>query len=173
MCRQYRVEEFREKVDSAKSLLDRPAITTDIIVGFPGETDADFEQTVNIAKIINFAKMHVFPFSPRSSTAAANMQDSIDKTVIKERSQILRDLGIELGLKYRRQFLGETAKILIEKDNGQCSGRSERYFTVYLNKSDKKQKRNSIVKVNLIKISKDGIFGELLNQDHPLIRQAL
>jgi len=173
MCRQYRVEEFREKVDSAKSLLDRPAITTDIIVGFPGETDADFEQTVNIAKIINFAKLHVFPFSPRSSTAAANMQDSIDKTVIKERSQILRDLGIELGLKYRRQFLGETAKILIEKDNGQCSGRSERYFTVYLNKSEKKQKRNSIVKVNLIKISKDGIFGELLNQDHPLIRQAL
>ena len=173
MCRQYRIEEFIEKVESAKSRLDRPAITTDIIVGFPGETDADFEQTVNMAKIIGFAKMHVFSFSPRRGTAAANMQDTVDKVVIKERSQILRDLNIELGLKYRRQFLGETAEILIEKDNGQRSGRSERYFTVFLNKTEKKQKRNSIVKVNLVKNSKDGVFGELSNQRHQLIRPAL
>ena len=164
MCRQYRIEEFRKKVESAKSRLDRPAITTDIIVGFPGETDADFEQTVNMAKIIGFAKMHVFSFSPRRGTAAADMQDTIDKKVIKERSQILRDLGIELGLKYRRQFLGETANILIENDNGQLSGRSERYFTVYLDKKVNNQKRNSIAKVNLVKISKDGVHGKLLSQ---------
>jgi len=159
MCRQYRIEEFREKVESAKSRLDRPAITTDIIVGFPGETNADFEQTVNIAKSINFAKMHVFSFSPRRGTAAANMQDSIDKTVIKERSQILRDLDTMLGLKYRRQFLGETAEILIENNNGQRSGRSERYFTVYLKKTEKNKKRDSIVKVKLLENRKDGISG--------------
>ena len=156
MCRQYRIEEFREKVESAKSKLDRPAITTDIIVGFPGEKDTDFERTVNIAKKINFAKMHIFPFSPRSGTAAANMQDSIDKTVIKERSQILLDLDTELGQKYPRQFLGETAEILIEKDNGQRSGRSERYFTVYLKKT---KKRNSIVKVKLLQNRKNGMSG--------------
>jgi len=173
MCRQYRIEEFREKVESAKSLLDRPAITTDIIVGFPGETDADFERTVDIAKVIGFAKMHVFSFSPRKSTAAADMQDTVDNKVIKERSQILRDLDIELGLKYRRQFLGETAEILIEEDNGQLSGRSERYFTVYLNKTANNQKRNRIIKVNLVKNSKDGVFGKLPNQRHQLIRQAL
>ena len=173
MCRQYRIEEFREKVESAKSLLDRPAITTDIIVGFPSETDADFERTVDMAKVIGFAKMHVFTFSSRRGTAAADMQDTIDKRVIKERSQILRDLDIELGLKYRRQFLGETAEILIEKDNGQRSGRSERYFTVFLDKTANNQKRNSIAKVNLVKISKDGMFGELPNQEHQLIRQAL
>ena len=171
MCRQYRIEEFREKVESAKSRLDRPAITTDIIVGFPGETDADFEQTCNIAKIIGFAKIHVFSFSSRRGTAAADMQDTIDSKVIKERSQILRDLGVELGLKYRRQFLGETAEILIENDNGQCSGRSERYFTVYLDKTANNQKRNSIAKVNLVKISKDGAFGELLSSEHQLIRK--
>ena len=164
MCRQYRVEEFREKVETAKSRLDRPAITTDIIVGFPGETDGDFEQTVNLAKIIGFAKMHVFSFSPRRGTTAANMQDPIDKKLIKERSKILRDLDIELGLKYRRQFLSETAEILIENDNGQRSGRSERYFTVYLNKTEKKLKRNSVVKVNLVKNSKNGMFGELSSQ---------
>jgi len=164
MCRQYRVEEFREKVESAKSRLDRPAITTDIIVGFPGETDADFEQTVNMAKIIGFAKMHVFTFSPRKGTAAADMQETVDNKVIKERSKILRDLDIELGLKYRRQFIGETARILIENNNGQLSGRSERYFTVYLNKTEKKLKRNSVVKVNLVKNSKNGMFGELSSQ---------
>jgi threonylcarbamoyladenosine tRNA methylthiotransferase MtaB len=164
MCRQYRVEEFREKIESAKSRLDRPAITTDIIVGFPGETDTDFEQTVNMAKIIGFAKMHVFSFSPRRGTAAADMQDPVDKKVIKERSKILRDLDIELGQKYRRQFLGKTAEILIENDNGQSSGRSERYFKVILDKTEKRQKRNSIVKVKLIKNSKNGMYGELMSQ---------
>ena len=161
MCRQYRVEEFREKVESAKSRLDRPAITTDIIVGFPGETDADFEQTVNMAKIIGFAKMHVFSFSSRKGTAAADMQEAIDNKVIKERSQTLRDLGIELGLKYRRQFIGETARILIENDNGQLSGRSERYFTVYLKKTEKKQKRNSIMGVKLLENRENGRAGTI------------
>ncbi|MFC1792429.1 tRNA (N(6)-L-threonylcarbamoyladenosine(37)-C(2))-methylthiotransferase MtaB [Planctomycetota bacterium] len=159
MCRQYRAEEFREKVESAKSRLDRPAITTDIIVGFPGETDADFEQTVNMAKIIGFAKMHVFSFSPRKGTAAADMQESIDNKVIKERSQILRDLDIELGLKYRRQFIGETARILIENNNGQLSGRSERYFTVYLKKTEKKHKTNIIAEVKLIENRENGMTG--------------
>jgi len=159
MCRQYRIEEFREKVESAKSRLDRPAITTDIIVGFPGETNADFEQTVNMAKIVGFAKMHVFSFSPRRGTAAADMQESIDNKVIKERSQILRELDIELGLKYRRQFIGETARILIENNNGQLSGRSERYFTVYLKKTEKKQKTNSIVGVKLIENREYGMVG--------------
>ena len=164
MCRQYRIDEFKEKVESAKSRLDRPAITTDIIVGFPSETDADFERTVNMAKIIGFAKMHVFSFSPRKGTAAADMQDTVDNKVIKERSKILRDLDIELGLKYRRQFIGETARILIENDNGQYSGRSERYFTVYLNKTEKKQKRNSILEVKLTKNRENGMTGVIALQ---------
>jgi threonylcarbamoyladenosine tRNA methylthiotransferase MtaB len=117
-----------------------------------------------MAKIIGFAKMHVFSFSPRRGTAAADMQDPIDKKVIKERSKILRDLDIELGQKYRRQFLGETAEILIENDNGQNSGRSERYFTVFLDKTEKKQKRNSVVKVKLVKNSKNGMYGESISQ---------
>jgi threonylcarbamoyladenosine tRNA methylthiotransferase MtaB len=162
MCRQYRSEEFIAKVEMAKSRLDRPAITTDIIVGFPGETDVDFEQTVNMAKIVGFAKMHVFSFSPRKGTAAAEMQDKVDNKVIKERSQILRDLDIELGLKYRQQFIGETARVLIENNNGQLSGRSERYFTVYLDKTAKKQKRNSIVRVGLVKNRQNGCLGQLL-----------
>jgi threonylcarbamoyladenosine tRNA methylthiotransferase MtaB len=159
MCRQYKSDEYIEKVESAKLRLDRPAITTDIIVGFPGETDADFEQTVKMAKTIGFAKMHVFSFSPRKGTAAAEMQDTVDNKVIKERSRILRKLNVELGMKYRQQFLGETAKILIENDNGQLSGRSERYFTVYLDKSEKRQQRNRIVEVKLLENRENGMAG--------------
>ena len=166
MCRQYRVEQFIEKVKSAKSRLDRPAFTTDIIVGFPGETDADFEQTVDLAKRVGFAKMHVFSFSLRKGTAAADMQDTVDTKVIKERSKILHDLDIELGMKYRRQFLGETAEILIENNNGQYCGRSERYFTAYLKKTEKKQERNSIVIVKLLENRKDGVDGKLPSQDY-------
>jgi threonylcarbamoyladenosine tRNA methylthiotransferase MtaB len=162
MCRQYKSDEYIEKVESAKSRLDRPAITTDIIVGFPGETDADFEQTVDMAKTIGFAKMHVFSFSPRKGTAAAEMKDIVDNKVIKERSQILHKLNVELGLKYRRQFLGETAKILIENDNGRLSGRSERYFTVYLNKSEKRQKRNRIVEAKLLENRESGMAGVIV-----------
>ena len=163
MCRQYRTDEFIAKVESAKSRLDKPAITTDIIVGFPGETDADFERTVKMAKIIGFAKMHVFSFSPRKGTAAAEMQDTVDNKVIKERSQILRELDIELGQKYRQQFIGETAQVLIENNNGQLSGRSERYFTVNVGKTEKKHKNNSIVRVRLIENSKSGMFGAVVS----------
>ncbi len=164
MCRQYRSDEFIAKVEMAKSCLDRPAITTDIIVGFPGETDADFEQTVKMAKTIGFAKMHVFSFSPRKGTAAADMQDQVHSRVIKERSQILRELDIELGLQYRRQFIGETAQVLIENNNGQLSGRSERYFAVNIDKTEKKHKSNCIVRVRLIGNSESGMMGAIFRQ---------
>src|SRR4030043_2347747 len=88
MCRQYSADEFRQRVESIKSRLDRPAITTDIIVGFPGETEADFEQTVELAKETGFAKMHVFSFSKRAGTAAASMQQTVNNEVIKSRSQM-------------------------------------------------------------------------------------
>ena len=159
MCRQYRVDQFREKVELAKFFLDRPAITTDIIVGFPGEEEVDFQQTVELANIIGFAKMHVFAFSPRKGTAAAEMRDTVNSKVIKERSRVLRRLDIELGLKYRRQFLDETTEILIENNNGQVYGRSERYFKVYLNKSEEPQERNCVVKVKLLENRETGMVG--------------
>ncbi|MEA3226354.1 MAG: tRNA (N(6)-L-threonylcarbamoyladenosine(37)-C(2))-methylthiotransferase MtaB, partial [Planctomycetota bacterium] len=116
MCRQYRVTQFKETIELLKSRLDRPAITTDIIVGFPGETDADFEQTVSLARDVGFAKMHVFSFSPRKGTVAAEMEAAVDNRVIKKRSEILHALSIELGLEYRSHFIGKTAQVLLETD---------------------------------------------------------
>jgi len=159
MCRQYTADDFREKVQLIKSRLDRPAITTDIIVGFPGETDADFEQTIDLAKDVGFAKMHIFTFSPRKGTPAATMQDKLPNKVIKERSKILHDLNAELSNKFRQQFLGETSTILMENSNGTLCGRSERYFMVYLEESEKKPKQNDLLKVKLLENTKNGISG--------------
>ena len=168
MCRQYTVGEFREKIELLKSRLDRPAITTDVIVGFPGETDADFQRTINLAKDVGFAKMHIFAFSPRKGTAAAVMQGAVDNRVIKEHSRMLRDLDIELGRAYRQQFVEEMAEILVENDSGQVCGRSERYFMVYLNGNRKRTLRNTIIQVKLVENRKNGMTGEM--QEHKCTR---
>jgi threonylcarbamoyladenosine tRNA methylthiotransferase MtaB len=130
MARPYTADDFRSKVALIRSCLDRPAITTDIVVGFPGETDADFDQTVALAKEVAFAKMHVFVFSSRKGTAAARMQPKVPAEIKKARSQVLRDLDLALQSRFRSQFLGETAQVLIETTNGHPTGRAERYFEV-------------------------------------------
>ena len=131
MRRQYTVAEFLQVVDRVRLRLDRPAITTDVIVGFPGETDEDFERTMEVARSAAFAKMHVFSFSARAGTAAAKMQPTVDARVIKERSRLLRELDEELQERFRAQFAGEKVGIIVEK-TGPVRGRSERYFMVEL-----------------------------------------
>ncbi len=166
MCRQYRADEFTEKVELIKSRLDRPAITTDIIVGFPGETDADFEATVDLAKETGFAKMHIFSFSPRKGTAAAAMQPAVDNKVIKERSKMLRELDTELGTNFRRQFIGETDTVLVENTNGQMCGRSERYFMVRIKKNAGTLRKNELVKVKLVENDPKAAIGEIILQQN-------
>jgi threonylcarbamoyladenosine tRNA methylthiotransferase MtaB len=167
MARQYNADEFLEKVKLIKSRLDRPAISTDIIVGFPGEKDADFEQTVKIAKDVGFAKMHVFAFSPRKGTAAAVMQDKIEPKVIKERSQILREFDAQLQREFRQQFVGETATVLIENGTGQPHGRADRYFMVYLKNPSQQVKRNDLVTARLLENRENGVTGEVLAEVNP------
>jgi threonylcarbamoyladenosine tRNA methylthiotransferase MtaB len=128
--RPYTVADFRAKVALIKSRLDRPAITTDIIAGFPTETDADFEQTLALAKEVAFAKMHVFAYSLRQGTAAAKMHPKVPPEVKKHRSRILRDLDQTLQSQFRAQFIGETAQVLIETPSPHPTGRAERYFEV-------------------------------------------
>jgi len=180
MARPYSADEFRDKVALIKARMDRPAITTDIIVGFPGETDAEFEETVALAREVGFAKMHVFAFSPRKGTAAAKMRPKIDPLVIKARSKLLRDLDEELQAGFRAQFLDETAQVLIEENtNGLPAGRAERYFEVQIghetngtNKTDRTDPRKDqshesyspgdIVTVRLDQNGRDAIFGTII-----------
>ncbi len=138
MGRQYTVADFRKTIARLKLRLDRPAITTDIIVGFPGESDQDFEATCELAREVGFCKMHVFSFSERKGTAAAKMQPKVETGVIKERSRMLRHLNEQLGAEFREQFAGQTVGIILE-DSEQPKGRCERYFMVNLEGAERGQ----------------------------------
>ncbi|MGA2323471.1 MAG: MiaB/RimO family radical SAM methylthiotransferase [Sedimentisphaerales bacterium] len=168
MCRQYDAAELRAKIELIKKRLDRPAITADIIVGFPGETDEDFEQTVELAKWAGFSKIHVFPFSVRTGTAAAKLKGRLPADVIKKRAQILRKVSDELGRKFVEQFVGETCEVLLENNNPP-SGRCERYFIVKLTKDCRlpivncRFNKNEIVKARITGVTGEGAEGEVLN----------
>ncbi len=151
MCRQYSAEQFRQKVELIKARLNRPAITTDIIVGFPGETDEDFEQTLGFAKEVGFARIHVFSFSPRQGTAAAKMQPKVKSEIVKRRAIELQKFANELAYQYREQFLGQTAEVLIENiDKDRLAiGRAERYFEVQIPNVPCEIHRKDIVNVTL------------------------
>jgi threonylcarbamoyladenosine tRNA methylthiotransferase MtaB len=132
MCRQYRADEFLAGVALAQKYLDRPAITTDIIVGFPGETNSDFEKTIELAKQVGFAKMHIFPFSPRKGTPAFTMEGRIHPDIINTRVAKLAKLDTALAEKFKTQFIGEKATVIVEATHPFAKGRTERYFMLRL-----------------------------------------
>jgi len=173
MCRGYTAEDFLQKVEQIKRNLDRPAITTEIIVGFPGETDADFQQTVDVAKQVGFAKMHIFCFSPRKGTAAAKMGNAVHSRVIKQRSKILRELDPKLQRDFQQQFIGETVTVLLESGGRQPSGRCERYFMVYLDGPAQGLQKNDLVKVRLLQNSKNGLTGKIVHGAPPALSKEL
>jgi len=159
MGRQYTRADFEQVVQTVKDRLDRPALTTDIIVGFPGETDQEFQETVDLAIQTGFSKVHVFAFSPRTGTAAARMPGQVRGPVMRERSDILRQLDRDLGAQYRNQFLDEQAVVLVENIHKDlCSGLSERYFKVYIPQKDGKYKKNDLVSVTLEALHDQGLM---------------
>jgi threonylcarbamoyladenosine tRNA methylthiotransferase MtaB len=159
MCRRYDAEELRAKIELIKRRLDRPAITADIIVGFPGETADDFKETVELSNWAGFSKIHVFPFSVRTGTPAAKLKDRLPENVIKTRADILRKVSDDLGHKFVEQFVGQTCEVLIEgsKDK-QSFGHCERYFLVQV-KSDCGFKKNQIVSAKITAATSEGTTG--------------
>jgi len=132
MCRQYRTDEFLAGIALAEKYLDRPAITTDIIAGFPGETDADFEKTLLLAQQVGFAKMHIFPFSARKGTPAFKMEGHLHPDVISARAAQLAELDTTLAEKFKTRFVGQQATVIVEATHPFAKGRTERYFMLRL-----------------------------------------
>src|SRR5207248_5180030 len=106
MRRRWGSQRFVDRCRVVQERLDRPAITTDIIVGFPGETDAEFAETIAAARIAGFSKIHIFPFSPRRGTPAAEMPNRVPKHVQQERSRELAAVETELRDSYYHSLLG-------------------------------------------------------------------
>ena len=115
MNRHYTKEEFKEAVDCIRRAFPLAAITTDVIVGFPGETEEDFQESKSFIEEIGFYDMHIFKYSRRKGTRADEMKEQITEKVKKERSKILLDLALKDSEKFREQFIGKTTEVLIEE----------------------------------------------------------
>ena len=116
MNRQYTTEIFAKGVAALRDAFDKPAITTDVIVGFPQETQEEFEETKTFLEQIGFFEMHIFPYSKRQGTVAASMTGQLTEAVKKERSHILLELEQKQSMTYRRSFIGETEEVLLEEE---------------------------------------------------------
>jgi len=114
MKRRYRSAGFLERCRRLRQALDQPAFTTDVILGFPGETEADFEATCRVAREAGFAKIHVFSYSPRQGTAAAELVDTVPPPVVARRRQRLLELEAELTEAYCRSLIGRRLEVLVE-----------------------------------------------------------
>lgn len=135
MNRRYTTAEYKEGVDRLRKYFSNPAITTDVIVGFPGETDEEFEKTEAFLKETGFFEMHIFPYSPREGTVAAKMKEQVGGEIKKNRSRRLLELEKEQSEEYRKQFVGREETVLFEEMKeieGKCYqiGHTERYVKV-------------------------------------------
>ncbi len=124
MKRRYRARHFLQRCEIIQRELDQPAFTTDVIVGFPGETDADFEETCKVVRTVGFSKIHVFSYSPRAGTPAATLDGQVPPAVIAARREHLRGLEAELGPRYFAGLVGRTLGVLVEGEDPRRPGRA-------------------------------------------------
>ena len=162
MNRKYLKEDFIKKIEEIRKIRPDIAITTDVIVGFPSETLEDFEETIDTIKKINFAKLHVFPYSLRENTKAALMSDQVDEKTKKERVHTLLELSKELERNYQEKFIGKTLPVLFETyKNGVSKGHTGNYLTVIVKGPNL---RNETREVYLKELTIEGIVGDLTNE---------
>ena len=158
MKRRYSTSDYRRAVSLIRSAVPEAAITTDVIVGFPGESEGEFEDSHNFCREMEFARIHVFPYSPRPGTQAAQMPDQVSAKVKKQRSQKMLALAEESARNFRKRFLGTTLPVLWEqKSNGIWFGLTDNYIRVYTKSSE--DLTNKLLPVKLVKIWKDGVWG--------------
>ncbi len=149
MRRRYATGEYEKTVALIRAMVPKVAVTTDIIVGFPGETDEEFRESLDFCRRLNFARIHVFPFSPRAGTEAAQMPGQIPEKVKKERTRLMLALAEESIRRFREQFAGDEFDVLWEKQTGQgvWSGVTGNYLRVY--KKDNRDLSNKLSSVKL------------------------
>jgi threonylcarbamoyladenosine tRNA methylthiotransferase MtaB len=134
MKRRYSSAGFLERCRRLRQALDQPALTTDVIVGFPGETDADFEATCRVVREVGFVKIHVFPYSRRQGTPAAELPDAVPPPVVAARCDRLAELEQSLAASFMRSLMGRRLDVLVEGPDasrpGHVRGTSCRHVSV-------------------------------------------
>lgn len=158
MNRRYTTAEYQQAVSLIRESVPDAAITTDVIVGFPGETGEEFEESYQFCRQVKFARSHIFPYSPRQGTQAASMPDQISPKIKKQRSEQMLALAKESAVNFRKQFIGKTTTVLWEQaTRGIWSGLTDNYIKVYV--KSKKDLANQLLTVKLVEIYKDGVWG--------------
>lgn len=137
MNRKYTTGQYLEKINKIRSYLPNIAFTTDVIVGFPGESDEEFEETYNFIKKVNYSELHVFPYSQRKNTPAARMKDQVDDKIKHERANKLLALSKDLNQNFALNQIGKTLKVLFEKREGDyLVGHASDYLKVKMKTDD-------------------------------------
>ena len=155
MNRRYTREEYLAACERIYSVFPGAAITTDIIAGFPTETEEDFEASLSVIREAGFARVHAFPFSPRGGTVAAKLPD-LPAEIKRERTARLIGEGKRAGDFYLGRFLGSTARALFEEDGGY----TENYLRVYASGAHE----GGMYEVRLIKPYRDGAYAEIIKE---------
>jgi len=163
MRRDYSADQYLEAVNLIRETMPEAAVTTDVIVGFPGESDEDFEQTCSFCHHAGFANIHVFPFSQRPGTAAAGMPDQIGDKVKQERNRRMLELSLSTRRRSCERFLGETMQVLWEKEtspgSGIYSGLTANYIRVFA--GSERPLINEITPAKLLEFGAGGMRAEV------------
>lgn len=163
MNRKYTASQYIEVLDNIRSKIDVPSFTTDVMVGFPGEKDVHFENTINLCKKVGFSRMHIFSFSAREGTPAAKMSDHCQPKIIKQRKALLEAAANDVAFAYKKQFLNKVVEVLVEAERdhktNQLCGYSERYIKVLFDGSG--AIKNTIVSLRIEEVSPSFAVGTL------------
>lgn len=163
MHRPYSTKNFFDLISRLVKEIPEISLGTDLIVGFPGETEKNFEETLNFLQSQPFSKIHVFPFSAREGTLAANMKNQIDSQTKKSRVEKVLQIANEKEKFFKEKFIGQTVEIISEtEENGLVDGLTKNYLRVFL-PANEKIKLGEFVKVKINKIFKNGVMGELIS----------
>lgn len=163
MNRKYTIEEFKNVVNLLRKKYNDVILTTDIIVGFPGETEEEFEITYKNLKEINFYKMHVFKYSRRKGTKADQMKNQISPTVQDERSKKIIKLSDSNQLEYNKKLLNKKVKVLFEEKNGKyIKGHTSNYIMVNVEEKNIEKYHNTIEEVIITNIHENELLGKIV-----------
>ena len=160
MNRKYTADEFKESVNLLRRYYPDAMLTADVIVGFPGETEEEFEETYKFLKEIKFYRMHIFKYSQRNGTKAAIMPNQIDGNIKEERSNRLIKLSDELQNDYNKEYIGKEVEVLFEeRENEYIKGHTNNFIVVKV--KEKQNIENKILKVEITGIEGQELLGKL------------
>ncbi|NRA90013.1 MAG: tRNA (N(6)-L-threonylcarbamoyladenosine(37)-C(2))-methylthiotransferase MtaB [Simkaniaceae bacterium] len=160
MRRKYTRQDFLDAIGALSRANPHFTYTTDIIVGFPGETEREFEETLELMKQVRFAKVHMFPYSDRPKTRASRMPNKVPQEVIKMRKAKLLEVAEQNAFLLREDFIGQEFSVLLETEEkpGMIMGHTENFLPVYLLKDNLRP--NTIIQAKMISNTPEGFIGE-------------